>query len=175
MTISPSTPRIPDCEFPAGKLTVYCEISPCSWMNQAYGMQVKLSLRKGASNAESVFLRWGTSYNDSCSDDVKSHVSEFIAQKRIIEIQKAEAEWAKASVELKARMRKSEAKRKEEDAAMLAKRKAEGYKYVVMAWIHSHGDDKLIKGFFAKKPTKSEIAQLLKSSAIKTDYKIDKL
>ena len=151
---------------------VFCEISPCSWMHAGYGLQVKISLKENANNAESEFI---LDKNIICVGvplplkEANSMVTGWLEVNGIKPLQNSIDAWNKASEEFEKERIIDAAK----EAKRAAKRKVEGFTHRFSAWIHpTSGDDYSVEAFIKGVPTNTDIANLLKKSTVKDDYKI---
>ena len=155
---------------------VFCEISPCSWMYANYGLQVQLSLKENANNTESKFIN---DKNIICFDvplplkEANNLATGWLGANGIKPLQNSIDAWNKAKEEFDKERIIDEAKEVKRAAKMSAKRKAEGFTHLFTGWIHpACGDDYRVEAFIKGVPTNTDIANLLKKSTVKDDYKI---
>ena len=150
---------------------VFYEISPCSWMDADYGLQVRFSLSERAANAASAFV---------CRKDLAvtaanatKMAEEFLAQGGLEKLHRAVAQWDQHKTELRAEARAARA----EDVARVAKMRADGFTHRVVAWIHpaAGGSDRPVELYTRGRPSFRRIRTLLAESEVKNDYRIEAL
>lgn len=161
---------------------VYFSVSPCSWMNKGYGLQVQISLKEHAVNAESEFIHdKGIEATDKpkqeLDDAAKVIVQKWLADNGTALLHEHVDKWKAAKAQFDAEFAEEDARftaqQKEDDK----KHKAKGYTHRVDAWIHpaQGGDDYQTTTYFVGEPKKADIAALLRSSEVKDDYSVTKL
>lgn len=162
--------------------TVHVEISPCSWMHKGYGLQIGLSLKDKACNAETIFsLDRSIDACDMSVDAMLVHAEQsakkWLSENGVGPLAKKIDDWATESAKWQKEIDRENAKRAARAATMNAKRKAEGYTHKITAVIHpkNGGDDYMIEAYVKGAPTETDIAGLLKKSAVKNDYRVDVL
>lgn len=156
---------------------VYVEISPCSWIYQGYGLQVKLALYLNAPNAASVFtIDRSFEACGATSGDLRSAAralaTDWLRVNGCGPLREAKARWEKVQADFKREAEEREAKLKKE----IAKAKAEGFTHRLSAWVHpTHGDDEYVELWFKGAPGSADIARVLRNSVVKTDYSVTEL
>lgn len=155
---------------------VYFEVSPCSWMNVGYGLQVKISSKeKPACNAESIFINDKTvsgisEMPEETRDEYARHaVIEYLKANGIAPLDAAVTNWAAAQAKYAEEDKKIAAREVQE----AAKRKAEGYTHKVELWIHPRNGSDYQRAYFVKgEPSKTWIAGKLRLSVRKDDFSV---
>jgi hypothetical protein len=157
---------------------IHVEISPCSWMYPGYGLQIKLSTKEHACNAESIFDRNHEIKADEISTgalvkEAHAQAARWLEANGVAKIDQAVAKWAEASVKFDAAIKKEQKREEKARIRRLTKRQAEGYTHVVDAWIHpSSGDDYRTEACVVGEPSAADIQRILAKSRVKTDYKV---
>lgn len=160
---------------------VFVAVSPCSWMNKHYGLQVKISLKPDAVNAESEFVIDKTFDAHDMPRAETYRAGKALGEKWIAEngtalLHARVAEWAANAAKLNEELAKIDKR----EAAALKRRdsryKRQGFTHRVTAWIHpEHGDDFQRIAYVQSAPTPLEIAGILKSSTVGDDYVVTAL
>lgn len=160
---------------------VYWEVSPASWMHHGYGLQIKLSLKPHSSNAASEFA------NDKSVKDLvdmprakidklgREFAQKWVTANGTKPLHDAQTRWDKIDAEYREQSKKDEAKHKVKQAKLDAKYKSQGFTHRLDGWLHLNGDDRQIQAYFKGAPGKADIANVMKRSAVKTDYKLTTL
>lgn len=161
---------------------VFFEVSPCSWMNKGYGLQVQISVKANPVNAESEFIRDKAieateRTKQELEDAAKVMVTEWLGANGTALLHDNVAKWQAARAEFARDLQKEEERFAAKQAKDDKKYKAKGYTHRVDAVIHptSGGDDYMTSTYYAGKPTEKDIAKLLRSSEVKDDYKVTEL
>lgn len=147
-----------------GGKSVYVSVSPASWMYDTYGLQIGVSLKKGAENAETEFfidkkLHWKRVTNNAVAAFIKKTVKPAL----LVKLEKVMSESAKRRKEFEKKWAVEEKKR--EKLALKAKEKAKskGFTHYTTVVIHSEfGDDSMTEVFLKKKVTPKALADFLK-------------
>jgi hypothetical protein len=160
---------------------VFFSVSPCSWMNKGYGLQVQVSLKQNAVNAESEFIidkgiEASSKPKQELEAAAKIMVEKWLAENGTSILHDSIAKWQVAKAEfardIAAENERAAAQQKKDDK----KYKAKGYTHRLDAWIHSDdGDDYQTTSYFAGEPQKAQIDKILRKSAVKDDYAITEL
>lgn len=162
-----------DCEG----TKVYGTVSPCCWMHKGYGLQYQLTLREKGCNGESEFIH---EKSMDVADRKKgfitvvasAHAVTWLGEHGLKPLQDRLAHFDKVMADLKKESDKELKAIEKRDAAY----KAKGYTHKVSAWIHPRsGDDYQVDAYVKGEPTKADIAELLKKSVVKNDYRVDPL
>lgn len=162
--------------------SIFWEVSPCSWMYPGYGLQVRISLKANAVNAECEFVhnktvRADTLPKDQLREAAEHEVRQWLEQHGVKPLQTAVTKWARYAAKFKREESIRQARSKQQLAAADAKHKAQGFTHRVDAWIHPRagGDDYPVRLYTRQSPTAAELRKLLQPSAIKTDYRVTPL
>ena len=160
-------------------------ISPCSWMNRGYPLQVKVEMSGGGGTVHFKSSMPFTEATEQTADDLLAQLKTCACKKcGALAFDHPEpitnragmceqcfvagiyADYDKAMVKEKAKIAKRE----------LAL-KAKGYTYRAQAWIHGRGDDRQITWYFKEKPTDAAIRKMIKKAGgvVETDYSVTKL
>ncbi len=171
-------------EKPINGDKVNISISPCSWMDEYYGLQLKCTL---LSTNETIYIISKIKYNEATDEDFDNlcttlyldtpckcgnnrlRSSKMISTNRgdLCEkcfIEKLDKEFAIEAEE-----------EKKEIEAQDKKMKQKGFNYKVTAWIHGNGDDQCVEIYYKTEPTTADIKKALKQSVVKDDYTIRQL
>jgi hypothetical protein len=161
---------------------VFFSVSPCSWMYKHYGLQVKISLKEHAVNAECEFiLDKGIDATDKpkqeLDDAAKVMVEKWLGENGTTLLHEHVAKWKAAKAKFDAEFAEEDARFAEQQKKDDKKHKAKGYTHRVDAWIHptQGGDDYQTTTYFVGEPKKADIARLLRSSEVKNDYSVTAL
>lgn len=160
---------------------VFYSVSPCSWMNKHYGLQVQISLKPNAVNAESEFIRdKGIEATDKPKQELdaaaKVMVEKWLGENGTAILHENVAKWKAAAAEFAREFAAEDARFAAQQKKDDKKYKAKGYTHRVDAWIHpDDGDDYQTTTYFAGEPQKAEIDKLLRKSAVKNDYTVTEL
>ena len=161
--------------------TVFYEVSPCSWMYKGYGLQVRISMKERAVNAESEFLLDKTTDAHGVAPDkleakAALTVAEWLKTNGTKPLHESVAKWARISAEFEQKFADEEKKTAERIKRTDARRKREGYTHKLDAWIHpARGEDFMITVYGKQLFTKEDIADQLRASTVKNDYAITEL
>ena len=160
---------------------VFFSVSPCSWMYPRYGLQVGISLTQDGVNAETEFvLDKGFDAIDKpmqhLNEAARTMVEKWLAENGTAPLHDLRAKWqaakAQFAVEIEKDEKRTAAAREREDKRY----KAKGYTHRIDAVIHpAHGDDHLSVSYVAGIPTEEDIARILFSSVVKSDYVVTEL
>lgn len=161
---------------------VIFSVSPCSWMNRSYGLQVRISLTKNAVNAESEFIiDKGFEATDKpmqvLDDAAKSMVEKWLSENGTKILHEQVAKWKVTAAEFARDIVEEEERAAAEQTRDDKKYKAKGYTHRLNAYVHPEhgGDDYMTVTYFAGAPKKAQIDKILRSSAVKDDYAVTEL
>lgn len=155
---------------------VYVSISPCSWMNKKYGLQIRLSLQPNAVNAASIFdlnksINATTIKLEELVKCAAAQAQRWLDANGIDPIKKAAKAWQAAN---EARERAMEAENKihaKREVARLKDKQAKGFTHRLSAWVHPEdGSDYHVEAFKKGPVPFSFINKVLEKSVIKDDY-----
>lgn len=165
-----------------GGETVHCSISPCSWMYPDYGLQVQVSLDEKGVNAASEFIR------DAAFKVTRENIAEALERAKVIAtawlashdgvvvLRRKAAEWKRIDAEFAAELAKEDKAERRRIASRKSRAKSKGFTHRFVGWVHpSQGDDYQVEAFTVGEPTASQVAKLLRGSAVKTDYVVEAL
>lgn len=161
---------------------VFFSVSPCSWMKQGYGLQVQISMKEHAVNAESEFiLDKSIEATDKSKQELdaaaKVMVEKWLGDNGTALLHEHVAKWKAVKAEFDAEFAEEDARFAAQQKKDDKKHKAKGYTHRVDAWIHpaQGGDDYQTTTYFVGEPKKADIAGLLRSSEVKDDYSVTEL
>lgn len=152
--------------------TIYCEISPCSWMYSYYGLQVGIKFDPKDPNAATIFvhrkeLKWDKTANMTAK--AEQIVDEYLASKGITELVAAKEKWTKTE----AKWAKEEEREIQRGQMRDADYKRKGFTHRFDGWIHPRsGDDRQVTAYCKGQPRAQDIQKLLHGCTLKTDYKV---
>lgn len=160
---------------------VIFRVSPCSWMHKGYGLQVGLSMKENAVNAESEFIR-DESYEatDKPMEELdragRAFAEKWLAENGTALLHEHVAKWQAAKDEFDKEFAEEDKKAAAAQKRADARYKKKGYTHRVNAWIHpSQGDDFQSVSYVMGEPSEKDIAQILRRSEVKTDYVVTAL
>jgi len=158
---------------------VYVQVSPCSWMSSRYGLQVGLSLIPSAPNIAAAFTINKSVDASALTDEAlvaqaRALATYFLATPggyaEVVAAQQAYAEWHATS---SARQAQAAAAAAEADKAWREQVKAKGFTHYIDYVVHpKSGDDRACRAATVGAPTPAQIKALLRSSVVKTDYRV---
>ncbi len=161
---------------------VFFAVSPCSWMYPKYGLQVQISLKENAVNAESEFIIDKGIEAASKSKEEREAAAKVMVEKWLGEngtkiLHENVAKWKVAAAEFAREIAEENERVAAQQQKDDKKYKAKGYTHRLDAWIHPEngGDDYMTVTYFVGAPTEAQIAKVLRSSEVKNDYTVTEL
>lgn len=161
---------------------VYVQVSPCSWMNRGYGLQIGLSLVPNAPGIATAFtLNKEIKATELTDAELQSQAlalaTYFLATPdgyaQVVEAQKAYAAWRAEAAAHEAEVNAAAALA---DKAWREKMKAQGFTDCIDYVIHpKNGDDQVCRAAIRGALTPALIKALLRGSVVKTDYRVSPL
>lgn len=166
--------NLPTQQVKVDDKTVYIKVSPCSWLNKGYGLQIGLSLRENAANIGTVF------------DVDRSVDATTVAKQDLLPLALTQAQrWVgengldrlqtafKNEADLYKKWDEMERQRLINDMRRYTKAKNDGYTHVMTASIHpKSGNDKIVEVLSVGAPDAETIKRTLRYSVVKNDYRV---
>lgn len=157
---------------------VFVAVSPCSWMYAGYGLQIRLSVKANAYNAEAEFVRERSIAAETMSR-AELHAAATVLATQWLEmngpakLDKAVTDWAVKAAKFDKAIAKEARKEAKARLKRLTKLQEQGFTHVVDAWIHpKSGDDYQTEVCLSAAPDAADISRVLRPSTCKTDYKV---
>ncbi len=160
-------------------------ISPASWMNPGYPLQLKVEMSGGGGTAHFKSSMPFTEATEQTADDLLAQLKTCACKKcgalAFDHPEPITNRAGKCELCFIAQIDEIYEKAMVKERAKIAKRelalKAKGYAYRVQAWIHGRGDDRQITWYFQEKPTEAAIKKMIKKAGgvVETDYSATKL
>lgn len=156
-------------------------VSPCSWMYPDSGLEISLSVKENAVNAECEFVADKSFDAMNKPMQLLDAAAKVMAEKWLAEngtspLHEKLALWKAMSDALRSGLAKAQKRQDELQKRRDQDHKVKGYTHRVNAWVHpQHGDDYMKVAYYAGNPDKAAISKLLKFSSIKNDYSVTEL
>lgn len=153
-------------------------LSPCSWMYPHYGLQIQLSLGiQPNAGSEFVCEKGVTCVGvpmDRLTEMAEAQALRWLKANGTAPLVAAAKRWSDAHAEFEkqnAEFEKRAARRLTAERVRMLKK---GFTHCLEGVIHprSGGDDRFFRCYTMGEPTQATIAQQLKASEVKTDYRI---
>lgn len=160
---------------------VFFSVSPCSWRNKNYGLQVKFSTVANAVNAESEFIRDKSFEASDKPKDVldsaaKELVEKWLAENGTALLNEHVEKWGKTKAAFLADFAQEEKRAAAAQKRADTRYKKKGYTHRVNTIIHpSQGDDYEVVSYVSGEPSAKDIAVIMRKSEIKTGYAVTAL